>query len=117
MDINKLANKAFASLQKINSNATTLEDNTLSNVTEWIDTGCLALNSIISGSLYGGVPKGRLIIFSGESGCGKTFILNKILGNAQKMGMIPIIFDTEVQLIHQVLRVSDSIVRKLSMYQ
>jgi len=96
MDINKLANKAFASLQKMNSNATTLEDNTLSNVTEWIDTGCLALNSITSGSLYGGIPKGRLVIFSGESGCGKTFILNKILGNAQKMGMIPIIFDTEV---------------------
>jgi len=87
MDINKLANKAFASLQKMNRNATTLEDNTLSNVTEWIDTGCLALNSITSGSLYGGIPKGRLVIFSGESGCGKTFILNKILGNAQKMGM------------------------------
>ena len=91
-----LVNKAFAALQKMNTNATTLENNTLSNVTEWIDTGCLALNSIISGSLYGGVPKGRLIIFSGESGCGKTFILNKILGNAQKMGMVPIIFDTEI---------------------
>jgi RecA/RadA recombinase len=96
MDINKLADKAFAKLQKINSNATVLEDNTLSNVTDWIDTGCLVLNTILSGSLYGGVPKGRVTIFAGESGCGKTFILNKILANAQNKGMIPIIFDTEV---------------------
>jgi RecA/RadA recombinase len=96
MDINKLADKAFAKLQKINTNATVLEDNTLSNVTDWIDTGCLVLNTILSGSLYGGVPKGRVTIFAGESGCGKTFILNKILANAQKMGLIPIIFDTEV---------------------
>ena len=96
MDINKLADKAFAKLQKINTNATVLEDNTLSNVTDWIDTGCLVLNTILSGSLYGGVPKGRITIFAGESGCGKTFILNKILANAQKKGMIPIIFDTEV---------------------
>jgi len=96
MDVNKLADKAFAKLQKINTNATVLEDNTLSNVTDWIDTGCLVLNTILSGSLYGGVPKGRITIFAGESGCGKTFILNKILANAQKKGMIPIIFDTEV---------------------
>jgi RecA/RadA recombinase len=91
-----LADKAFAKLQKLNQNATTLENNTLSNVTEWIDTGCLVLNSIVSGSIYGGVPKGRITIFAGDSGCGKTFILNKILANAQQKGMIPIIFDTEV---------------------
>lgn len=96
MEVDKLAEKAFGSLQKINKNATTLEQNTLSNVTEWIDTGCLVLNSILSGSLFGGVPKGRITIFAGESGCGKTFILNKILANAQKKNMIPIIFDTEV---------------------
>ena len=94
--MSKLVDKAFAKLQKLNSNATTLEKNTLSNVTDWIDTGCLVLNSILSGSLYGGVPKGRITIFAGDSGCGKTFILNKILAHAQQKGMIPVIFDTEV---------------------
>jgi len=93
-----LVNKAFAKLQKLNKNATTLEENTLSNVTEWIDTGCLVLNSILSGSLYGGVPKGRITIFAGEAQCGKTFILNKILAKAQKAGMTPVIFDTEVAI-------------------
>ena len=94
--MSNLVDKAFAKLQKLNSNATTLEKNTLSNVTEWIDTGCLVLNSILSGSLYGGVPKGRITIFAGDSGCGKTFILNKILAHAQRKGMVPVIFDTEV---------------------
>ena len=94
--MSNLVDKAFAKLQKLNSNATTLEKNTLSNVTDWIDTGCLVLNSILSGSLYGGVPKGRITIFAGDSGCGKTFILNKILAHAQQKGMIPVIFDTEV---------------------
>ena len=51
--MSNLVDKAFAKLQKLNKNATTLEENTLSNVTEWIDTGCLVLNSILSGSLYG----------------------------------------------------------------
>ena len=94
--MSNLVDKAFAKLQKLNSNATTLEKNTLSNVTDWIDTGCLVLNSILSGSLYGGVPKGRITIFAGDSGCGKTFILNKILAHAQQKGMVPVIFDTEV---------------------
>jgi len=94
--MSSLADKAFAKLQKLNSNATTLEKNTLSNVSEWIDTGSLVLNSIISGSMYGGVPKGRITIFAGDSGCGKTFILNKILANAQRKGLVPVIFDTEI---------------------
>ena len=73
--MSNLVDKAFAKLQKLNSNATTLEKNTLSNVTEWIDTGCLVLNSILSGSLYGGVPKGRITIFAGASGfTGGTYL-------------------------------------------
>ena len=49
--MSKLADKVFAKLQKLNQNATTLENNTLSNVTDWIDTGCFVLNSILSGSI------------------------------------------------------------------
>lgn len=94
----KLADKIFNNLKKLNENATKLSENTLSNVTEWLDTGCLSLNSILSGSLFGGVPKGRITIFSGESGCGKTFILNKILANAQNKGLVPIVFDTEAAI-------------------
>lgn len=76
--------------------ATFLSDNTLSNVDKWYDTGSYALNAIISGKLKdGGVPKGRVIIFAGETGTGKTLLINKILGLAQKQGINPVIFDSE----------------------
>ena len=85
----------FKKLDKMNPDATMLSDSALSNVTDYIDTGCMVLNSIISGSLSGGVPKGRITGFSGPSQTGKTYIINKILAQAQKKGMTPVIFDTE----------------------
>tara|TARA_B110000495_G_scaffold123403_1_gene107290 strand:- start:814 stop:1884 length:1071 start_codon:yes stop_codon:yes gene_type:complete len=87
--------KALDSLDKMNPLAGFLSENCLSNITEYHDTGCLVLNSIISGSLYKGVPKGRITGFAGPSMAGKTYIINKILANAQKDGLIPVVFDTE----------------------
>lgn len=75
--------------------ASYLNESTLSSVDDWIDTGSLVLNALISGSLYGGVPKGRIVQFAGPSMCGKSFFALQIAANAQKKGMIPVIFDTE----------------------
>lgn len=76
--------------------ATFLSESTLTNVDTWYDTGSYALNAIISGKFKdGGVPKGRVIIFAGETGTGKTLLINKILGLAQKQGINPVIFDSE----------------------
>jgi len=94
-DISSDALKALESIDKMNSLAGFLDESTLSNVSDWHDTGCLVLNSIISGSLYKGVPKGRVTGFAGPSMAGKTYIINKILASAQRQGMIPVIFDTE----------------------
>ena len=93
--ISSEALKALGSLDKMNSLAGFLDKSTLSNVKSWHDTGCLVLNSIISGSLYKGVPQGRVTGFAGPSMAGKTYIINKILASAQREGMIPVIFDTE----------------------
>lgn len=92
----KKALEAFKALDKLNPEATILSETSLSNVDEWFDTGCMVLNSIISGSLYGGIPKGRITGFAGPSMCGKTYIINKILGKAQQKGLIPVVFDTEM---------------------
>lgn len=35
----------------------------------YIDTGCYAVNRIISGNIYKGIPEGRITTFFGESGC------------------------------------------------
>lgn len=86
---------AFKIIDKLNSNATFLDGNSLSTVNEWIDTGSYALNAIISGSLYGGIPMGRLTAFIGPESCGKTLMANKIMANAQRKGMYVAYFDTE----------------------
>ena len=95
-DISSDAMKALDTLDKMNPLAGFLSESTLSNVSAYHDTGCLVLNSIISGSLYKGVPQGRITGFAGPSMAGKTFIINKILGNAQKQGIFSVIFDTEI---------------------
>jgi len=92
----KKALEAFKALDKLNPEATILSETSLSNVDEWFDTGCMVLNSIISGSLYRGIPKGRITGFAGPSMCGKTYIINKILGKAQQKGLVPVVFDTEM---------------------
>ena len=87
---------AFKVLSDLNPEAAFLDDNSLSSVIEWIDTGSYALNAIISGSLYGGIPMGRLTGFVGPESCGKTLMVNKIMANAQqKKGMHIAYFDTE----------------------
>jgi RecA/RadA recombinase len=89
---------AFKVLEELNPEATFLSENSLSSVNEWVNTGSYALNSIISGSPFKGIPMGRITGFSGPSGCGKTLILNKIASNAQKKGLNVVYFDTESAL-------------------
>ena len=86
---------AFKELDKMNPEAKFLNENALSNVKEWIDTGNYALNGVISGSLFGGIPMGRLTGLIGPESCGKTLMAMKIIANAQKKGMRVVYFDTE----------------------
>jgi len=96
MSIDKNILKCFDKLDKLNPEAKLLSESSLSTVTEWHDTGCMVLNAIISGSLYGGLPMGRITGFAGPSQAGKTYITNKILAKAQQAGIMPVIFDTEM---------------------
>lgn len=87
---------ALASIDEVNPYATFLNESSLSTVDGYIDTGSLVLNGLISGKLRdGGVPKGRVIVLCGPSQTGKSLFVLKILANAQKQGLIPVIFDSE----------------------
>ena len=44
-----------------------------SDISGFIDTGCYALNGLLSGSLYGGLPNNKIICFAGEAATGKTY--------------------------------------------
>ena len=93
--MDKDVKSALDSIDEVNPFATYLSDSTLSRVDSWIDTGSYVLNAIVSGSVYGGIPKGRVVMLAGESMTGKSLFVQKILANAQKEGLIPVIFDTE----------------------
>ena len=44
----------------------------------FLDTGSYALNALISGSIFGGVPDNRVTAFAGEEATGKTFLVLSI---------------------------------------
>lgn len=64
--------------------------------TDWISTGNYALNYLISGDFNKGVPLGKVTVFAGESGAGKSYICSgNIIKNAQEQGIYVILVDSE----------------------
>jgi len=64
--------------------------------TDWIGTGNYALNYLISGDFNKGIPLGKVTVFAGESGAGKSYICSgNIVKNAQDQGIFVILVDTE----------------------
>lgn len=62
----------------------------------WISTGNYALNYLISGDFNRGIPLGKVAMFSGQSGAGKSYIVSgNIVKNAQEQGIYCIVMDTE----------------------
>jgi len=59
-----------------------LTESKYSKISDWISTGDMGLNRIISGSVYHGIPSGRVTMLSGESQSGKSFVTSKIIENA-----------------------------------
>jgi len=64
--------------------------------TDWISTNNYALNYLISGDFNKGIPLGKVTVFAGESGAGKSFICSgNLVKNAQAQGIYVILIDTE----------------------
>jgi len=64
--------------------------------TDWISTGNYALNKRISGDFFRGIPLGKISMFSGQSGAGKSYVVSgSIIKNAQKQGIFCVVIDTE----------------------
>ena len=61
----------------------------------WFSTGNYALNRIISGSFYKGIPQGRVTGLMGPSGAGKSFLIANIMRQAQQEGAFVLAIDTE----------------------
>jgi recombination protein RecA len=64
--------------------------------TDWISTGNHALNYLISGDFNKGVPLGKVTVFAGESGSGKSFICSgNLVRHAQQQGIFVVLVDSE----------------------
>jgi recombination protein RecA len=89
--------------------------------TDWISTGNYALNYLISGDFHRGIPLGKVTVFAGESGAGKSYICSgNIIKNAQEQGIFVVLIDSENALDEDWLKAlgvdtSESKLLKLSM--
>lgn len=64
--------------------------------TDWVSTGNYALNYLISGSFHKGVPLGKVTVFAGESGSGKSYICSgNLVRHAQQQGIFVVLVDSE----------------------
>jgi len=73
--------------------------------TTWISSGNYALNYCISGNFYHGIPLGKVTMFAGQSGSGKSFICSgNLVRNAQEKGIFVVLIDTENALDEKWLR-------------
>ena len=56
-------------INKFDDNTEILENSTTSNTLEFISTGNYILNACLSGSMFKGIPSGRIISYCGENAC------------------------------------------------
>ena len=64
--------------------------------TDWISTGNYALNYLLSGDFKKGIPLGKVSVFAGESGAGKSYIVSgNIVKHAQEQGIFVVLIDSE----------------------
>jgi recombination protein RecA len=71
----------------------------------WISTGSYGLNYLISGDFFRGVPMGKVTVFAGDPGAGKSYIVSgNIAKNAQDQGIFVVMIDTENALDEKWLR-------------
>lgn len=62
----------------------------------WISTGNYTLNKLISNDFKKGIPLGKVTMFAGETGAGKSYICSgNAVRNAQEQGIFVVLIDSE----------------------
>ena len=89
-DMKKLINK------KAGTNvAFSLAEDNPTEVNQFIPTGCKWLDGIIKRGTWGGIPVGKISEIAGLEATGKSYMAAQIAGNAQRIGIDVIYFDSE----------------------
>ena len=73
----------FELVSSIDNSAEILADSTTAVIKDYIGTGSYILNACITGSMFKGIPTGRVTTLSGSSGSGKSYLAISICREAQ----------------------------------
>jgi len=76
------------------------DDDSPCTVSEWVSTGCLALDAIMGG----GLPVGRLVEIFGDPSTGKSLIASQVAAIAQQMDAIVLYIDTETAVSKDMMK-------------
>ena len=89
-------NDVFKSLKK-QTGMECIKDSPYAKVSGFLSTNSLALNRICSGSIYNGIPQGRVTCLYGENSSGKSLIAYMTAITAIKEGKIDqvVVVDSE----------------------
>lgn len=82
-------------ISTFDENSEILDESKSSIIREYLGTGSYILNAAMSGSIFGGVPSGKVVSFAAEAGVGKTFLAVSVCREAQKKGWTPVYLDSE----------------------
>lgn len=79
------------------------DDDSPSNVSEWISSGCSMLDLAISNRPNGGFPVGRITEITGLEASGKSLLAAHTLAETQKKGGLSVYIDTEAAVSSEFL--------------
>jgi RecA/RadA recombinase len=87
-DISKHVKSATKSIENISTG--------FNDPKTWISSGSYLLNKLISNDFTKGIPLGKVSMFAGESGSGKSYICSgNIVRQAQEQGIFVVLIDSE----------------------
>ena len=85
----------FDIINSVDNGCELIEQSAGAQINDYISTGSLILNACVTGSLFKGIPTGRVTTLAGEPGAGKSFLALSACREAQKQGYVPIYLDSE----------------------
>jgi recombination protein RecA len=71
------------------------QEDTPTDLRDWVSTGSSLLDLAISNRPSGGIPVGRIVELSGMEGSGKSLIAAHLIASVQKTGGVAVCIDTE----------------------
>jgi RecA/RadA recombinase len=88
---------AMLKLLRKTTNSVSAEESPYNKVSHYVDTGSYAMNYLISGDFFKGIPAGKVVLISGETGTLKTIQALRLAANALNHNNYDMIFyiDTE----------------------